>query len=306
MNCTYCNKTFSSKCVLVKHQKTAKYCMLLQSSEKKEENCSEECNYKTSRSDNLRTHRKNCITYITTTMQAEINILNSQLREKDETAIKLKEEVLLLKKELEIVYKFQERSTSCVEEIAKQPKTNSSSRIKIENYGLTAPLIWPDEKEIQQIVEEKYTSELLHKGQAGVAEFVYVNFLSKSGEKVCAVADNSRRIFCFLTKDGNLEKDPDALKLLQPVYEPIVSKASSIGKSAVQAENVKLQQKLDEFMEGPEINEDDEEDETKSFSWHTKKLFEIDSLYLDMKNDIKDVNNSSKNSIFCKTLMSKI
>jgi hypothetical protein len=154
MECRHCKNTFSSKYVLLNHQKTAKFCKKLQTnhieekcSNKLEYSCSSNCSYKTTRKDHIEKHKINCIHSVTDILKDEIKLknstidaLNSQLCEKndiilkmkeDETIKKLRDKILVLETKLEVVYKFQERSTSCVEEIAKQPKI-SGSGIQVE------------------------------------------------------------------------------------------------------------------------------------------------------------------------------
>lgn len=125
MKCEYCEKEFSTKYVLLNHQKTAKSCQKLQTelspTTKPKYSCLK-CQYKTNRKDHLNKHTTTCVY-----MDSE-----HQLNEKDETIKNLKEEILLLKKELEVVYKFQERSASCIEEIAKHKKINNPIQLNGE------------------------------------------------------------------------------------------------------------------------------------------------------------------------------
>lgn len=87
--CEYCNKSFSKRFNLHKHQTTSKYCQEIQkvALAKKEDLTCQFCNRECSRSDSLHRHYTTCIEYQihlrVSLLQAEIKNLQQCIAEKD-------------------------------------------------------------------------------------------------------------------------------------------------------------------------------------------------------------------------------
>lgn len=61
LTCEFCNKTFESKSVLIRHQKTAKYCIKLQNNSSNVENIKYTCSFcskEYTSNENLLKHQK--------------------------------------------------------------------------------------------------------------------------------------------------------------------------------------------------------------------------------------------------------
>ena len=180
--CEFCDKIFSLQGNMIKHQKSAKYCLNIQS-ERKDIKKTEKIVYKcefcnkdlTSRA-NLTRHQSICLdkykqennklTKIIHDKNEELRITNSKIIELE---LKLKTQRLEIENE---IYK-QDRNT--IAEIAKQPRqiNNTTQNNKII---VTTPLDL-SKGQLSSIIDDNLSEEHLTMGQKGIAHFAYNNFL---------------------------------------------------------------------------------------------------------------------------------
>ena len=104
MNCEFCDKTFSTKGNLTKHQKSAKHCIKIQKekgnvlNDIKEFKCCY-CNKTFTDKNNVTKHEFNCqVKFL-----KEIEKLNKIFLEKDEKISQLETEVIQLSEEIKII-----------------------------------------------------------------------------------------------------------------------------------------------------------------------------------------------------------
>jgi len=121
-----------------------------------------------------------------------------------------------------------EKTTNSIVEIAKQPKnitntntnTNSNNnRIKTQN-NIQTNFDINDIQKITNVLESHLTPEVLSKGQKGVAEMLKDHLLqTDAGDLLYECTDIARQKFEFLNKDGVLEVDSKATKLLKSLTD---------------------------------------------------------------------------------------
>ena len=234
--CEFCNKTFNLKGNMIKHQKTAKYCINIQKSstnDSKVEHISyvcKFCNKNFTQANHLSRHIPNCIEKY----KDEIKELNSILEEKENKIKELDEKLVEAEQKIKTVrlevenefYKSQSKENqSTINEIAKQPRvqtnTNNNQKILITTpIDMSKPIV-------QQAIQNNFSDEYLIQGQKGVARFAVDNILKdEQGRLTYICTDPSRQVFQFKDEDGMVQKDIRATKLTKALLDAEI-KASS-------------------------------------------------------------------------------
>jgi len=222
MECEYCKKTFSSKYTLKNHQKRAKYCLAIQ----QENNVDVEselikCEYcdHLSTPDHFARHLKSCkekIKYENTSKDKIINDLEEKNKE-------LSYRIGILETEVRILREQNERSTSTVEEIAKQPRVQQNNNQKIlitSNMDLS-------QERVKDMIENSFNANYMIQGQKGVAKFAYDTMLKDDQGKLKYICtDPSRQIFQYKNEEGELQKDVKAKKLTKALLDGELKSAS--------------------------------------------------------------------------------
>jgi hypothetical protein len=220
----------------MKHQRTAKYCLEIQENilgknsdkiETRTFDC-DFCTKKFSQKSHLARHIPLCIAkYKYEIEEFKINMLS--LKEEIER-LKLENEdlrdelkTIAYETELRILREQNERSTSTVEEIAKQPKIQNNTNNKIM---IMTPLDLSKES-IKNAIENSFSHEHLTLGQKGVAQFAYNNILKdEQGKLMYVCTDPSRQIFQYKSNDGKIQKDVRATKLTKAILDSEIKQTS--------------------------------------------------------------------------------
>jgi hypothetical protein len=227
MECQFCKKILSSLSALKYHQKSAKYCLVIQGNNNIENFCCEYCNKKFNTKQHLTTHYNSCkekkkhkleeeeenIKNLNLTLQDEIVKLKSQIKKlKDKytkDVNKLKEEIYRMEGKLQV----HENNQDCLYDIAKQSKiTNTNINNKI--LSIQSSFDFNNTEHVKQLIEEKYDKNYLFQGQKGVAQFA-VDYILKddNGQLKYVCTDPSRQIFKYKDSEGFIKKDVEAKKL---------------------------------------------------------------------------------------------
>jgi hypothetical protein len=268
--CKFCNKNFTSKSSLNKHQKTTKYCLEKQGLKNEEYKCNF-CSKILSTQLRLNTHVNSCKIkdknevnkYISLSeeKEKELNkyISLSEEKEKElkqkEKELKQKEkelnnykisfselkmESLMKDKIIEDLKNGLEKSNNTIAEIAKQPKTvsNNDNRIKNQHNNIQQTFDINDVKRISNVLEHHLTPDVLAGGQKGLAEMLRKHLLqNENGEPIYECTDVSRQKFEFINKHGYVESDPKAAKLITSLNNAnIFDVAHSTGKKLWETE----------------------------------------------------------------------
>ena len=186
MECQFCKTVLASKYSLQVHQKRVKYCLKIQ--EQTNSNVINElieCEYckKKQSKNNFERHKNNCkISFII------------QLKSRDDEVLKLKEEISSLKAQLDIYKNLSIDSQQCIKEIAKQPKTSTSTTNN--NILNLAPFNMTEFTEkVTYAIDTNMTEAHVLDGQEGVARLVSSCLKTDDGKKLITCTDISRGIW---------------------------------------------------------------------------------------------------------------
>jgi len=235
-NCKYCKKNFTSLGNLTKHQKTTKYCLKIQ----QEQNCTNldelthKCIYckKEITKYHLERHMESCllkyqhiIDSVEEKFKNSLENTKESLNKSYSENQKLKERIIELETENRMLREQSDRSTTTVEEIAKQPRVNTTNNN--HNKIMINTPVNLSQQAIQEAIEQGFSDEYLIQGQKGVARFAVDNILKdEQGRLMYICTDPSRQIFQFKNKDGTIQKDVRATKLTKALLKGEIKSAS--------------------------------------------------------------------------------
>jgi len=233
MECQFCKKKFTTRNILLQHQKRAKYCLELQGTEQKNFEC-KYCKKQLSTNERL-------ISHITSSCKEKKNQENiekekkvernfneqkkyyeDKLKDKNEYIAKLEGNIAKLEAKLE---KFEDSILSKTEKkpITTTPShTTNNTTIVINNNTLNLN----DISKMAAFLEQKMDKEVVAGGQKGLA-FLLSNTVLKDKYKC---VDPSRQNFEFTNELGELERDVKAKKLTNALIKSdICAKSGEIG-----------------------------------------------------------------------------
>ena len=238
LECEYCKKIFSNKYNLKNHQKRAKFCLEIQ--KQNNDNVDSDlikCEYceHISTPEHLSRHHKSCknkILHENSLKENELNKIKENLSVSEVKNKELSDEIVYLKHQLDILHtkndmleKQLERSTTTVEEIAKQPKVQNTTTNN--NKILIATPLDLSKQGVNQMIQNGFSHEYLTQGQKGVAKFAYDNMLKDDeGNLKYICTDPSRQIFQYKAEDGTVQKDVKATTLTKALLEGEIKRTS--------------------------------------------------------------------------------
>jgi len=284
MNCTFCNKTFSSKSNLVAHIKTAKYCLEMQGKTENTFEC-EFCKKVLSQKATLLDHTSTCKErYKKLLENQEINSKNIIKKlESEITKLKRLEKESLQKKDEHYQEKLKERDDyyqeklkdkdekiqdkndyiaklearldkfeSTVVNMASEPKTKTTTNnVVVNNHTLNLST-----EHVSKVLEEHFTKEVAAGGQKGLAKMVCEKMLmGPDGKSTYVCVDSSRQTFEFTNNDGDIERDVKAKKLTKALINSnIQQKAAEVGNQIWTKEDGNVDSTLYEYC-SPKVME---------------------------------------------------
>jgi hypothetical protein len=261
--CNFCQKNFKTKATLDFHQKTNKSCLEKQGKKTNKEYKCDYCDKILSTNLRLNTHMEICKAKLKNIGDEKDEKIYKILKENEDYKIKidkllqekddniekvvLEYKIKLLEKE-EYILKLEqmlEKANLTISEIAKQPKnittntnTNSNNRIRNQN-NIQNNFDINDVEKITHVLENHLTPEVLCKGQKGVAEMLKQHLLqTEDGIPLYECTDISRQKFEFINKDGIIEVDSKATKLITSLNKAnIYDKAHNTGQKLWEKED---------------------------------------------------------------------
>ena len=285
MNCTFCNKTFSSKSNLVAHIKTAKYCLEMQGKTENTFEC-EFCKKVLSQKATLLDHLSTCKErYKKLLENQEINSKNIIKKlESEITKLKRLEKESLQKKDEHYQEKLKERDNyyqeklkdkdekiqdkneyiaklearldkfeSTVVNMATEPKTTktTTNNVVVNNNTLNLST-----EHVTKVLDEHFTKEVVAGGQKKLAEMVYEKMLKgPDGKSSYVCVDPSRHTFEFINNDGDVERDVKAKKLTKALINSNMhKKAAEVGNQIWTKEDGHVDSSLFEYC-SPKVME---------------------------------------------------
>ena len=225
--CQYCNKTLTSKCNLIRHQKTKK-CLNIQvqlsqgNKEIKAEYQCKYCNKILSTKDTLKMHDDICINKYKTFLDEKDKIIESQKLEIEEFKIKLKTQ------RLEIENDLLRKDKEILNHIAQQPRTSTT------NNNLIIPNIDTSQEKINKAVENSYDMNHFCSGQKGIARFAVDHILRDDKKQLGYICtDPARSVFKHVGEDGEIVRDMKATRLTTKLAVPIKEKAGKLATEMI-------------------------------------------------------------------------
>lgn len=199
-SCNHCKNKFKNKWSLLKHQKTARYCLNIQGIENKKFKCSE-CHKIFTSKYYLGFHKESCIEYITKSYKIQINKLEKHFqkeREKYEIHIK------------ELEGKLENIAIKAVERPTYQDNRRSNINQIINN-------LQPITEEHLREQAQYLTFDHIKRGIPGYVEYALEYPLK---DRIICV-DFSRRKIKYKDTDENVITDPEMTKLSQKLFSAI-------------------------------------------------------------------------------------
>ncbi|KKL58010.1 hypothetical protein LCGC14_2229680 [marine sediment metagenome] len=211
--CQYCNNTFSRTNNLIKHQKKAQYCLVLQANTEVEAKYEcEYCSQSFTRKDSLSRHYKVCKIY--TVQQVE--------KKARTTAIEDQNKMLL-----DLITQLQENITN----VAGRPAVNNNRQVVLNNLQ---PLT---EENLQEHLEH-LTLNFIQEGAKGYAAFA--NSYPFKNRVMCT--DKARKKLKYKDGDGEVIEDGGGVKLAQKFFQAIAPRNEEIINIEYRALHEKVQQ----------------------------------------------------------------
>lgn len=241
--CNFCLKTFKNTYTLKNHQETASYCLKIQDKivhktqekireTKKTFDC-KACEKIFTTKNSYLEHLKICKEI----KNQDIKKLTLKIDEKDKELEELKikfEEQKIEINNLKFIIEFYKSDHILVQEMAKEPK-NTNTNTTINNKYLSLAPLSLTKSEIKEQVNNNFLIENFLRGQEGVADFAYNNFLlDDEGNSKYLCNDVNRYTFTYKTKDGELNKDYKANNLTNLICADVINKSSIISKTGIE------------------------------------------------------------------------
>ena len=237
MNCDFCKKTFANNSSLNVHQTSAKYCLKIQGKIKEENKTSNfECSF-CKKIFKLKHHLtqhllscKNKHTEIKKNSKEQIKELKEQLirtniiiEKHEQQESYYKEQIQKQENQIKDLQDRLERmGTKAIEKptYTTNNTTNNNTKITLVPFEL-------NQQYVSNIITSKFNDEHILEGMHGLAKFVKDKIITlEDGPLVYKCFDNARQIFKYKDKDGNVIKDPKALKLIEMI-QPVLKEQTT-------------------------------------------------------------------------------
>jgi len=240
MECQFCNKTLSSKSALTYHQKTAKFCLQIQgkNSADKEYKC--DCGKTYNNKHHIEDHIKVC------TVKDQIILLKKKIEHLEKFERKYKSsqkknkelEKLIIEKD-NVIHSLRgsidvyTKDHGTLMDIAKQPKNSNSNTTNNHNkvLNIKTSFDFQDKTQLENALSN-YNLDYFLDGQKGLARFLADTILlDEENNYKYLCTDFGRGVFKYKDKLGNIQKDCEAEMLTSYLVEGgIKEKATDISE----------------------------------------------------------------------------
>lgn len=242
--CEFCNKSFTNKGNMVKHQKTAKYCINIQNDNDPNtsiDHISYDCKYcdkKFTQQAHLTRHLPCCIEKFKSRIREQddkIKDLENKLNQAEE-----KIKTIEMETEIRILRQYSQDNQSTLHEIAKQPRNQVNNNQKV----LITSSIDLSQEKMKDMIDNSFNADYMIQGQKGVAKFAYDTMLKdEEGKLKYICTDPSRQIFQYKNCEGEIQKDVKAKKLTKALLDGELKSASH------KIASDKMKDNSDDFLE---------------------------------------------------------
>ena len=214
MNCEFCNNSFSSKHILVKHQKNTKYCLKLQQKEYVSTHKCEGCQKTFTTIYDLNIHIKKCkASEHFYTLQKEIDTLENTNKE---LTLKVSEQEKSITEHKNTIKDLQNTIEKLASQAIARPTTSTIKNTQINYIQQMKPVIDDELKDNAH----NLTIDHILKGPEGYAQYALEYPLK---DRVCCV-DYARRKVKFKDPNGNVITDPEMTNLATKFFQSIKDK----------------------------------------------------------------------------------
>jgi len=295
MNCEFCKKSFVSNSSLNNHKATAKYCLKIQGKLNSETYfyC-EPCEKTFTTKHRFNTHKEGCRKIKNEEINNKEKEIKFILEQKDNEIKNLKEElikkeILLISSEKQIqkqeeqIKDLQDRLERMGTKAIEKPTTTNNTttnntKINLVPFDLT-------NEYVSNIITSKFNDVHVLEGVHGLAKFVKDKIITlEDGTLVYRCFDTSRQIFKYQDKNGNIVKDPKALKLIEMIQPALKEQTNT----------------LYDFFNDEINNYKKEEDEKRNEFLTTKdKMLFLKENTITIQDEIADMHMNSR---FCNEL----
>ena len=280
MECEFCKNSFNNKNSLIKHQKTARYCLKIRGEELSNNHVCEFCELNFSTQFNYNRHISTC----------KSNNLASEYFEKNQL---LEKEILKLKTILEeknnqikdLQAQIEKMATTAINRPTTQNNQNNNNQRINQIINNLTPITEDHLKEQAEFL----TIDHIKDGIPGYVKYALEYPLK---DKIICT-DYSRRKIKYKDEDGVLIDDPEMIKLTQKLFKAIEEKNDIL----IQEYSKEIQQKYNILMiETPnnEMNDSDTEMLEAKFNVLTKEFFNAK----DRTREIKEIAKGNKNETY--------
>jgi len=235
MNCEFCNNSFSSKHILVKHQKNTKYCLKLQQKEYVSSHKCEGCQKTFTTIYDLNIHIKKCkASEHFYTLQKEIETLENTNKE---LTLKMSEQEKIILEQKNTIKELQNTIEKLATHAISRPTISTTKNTQINYIQQMKPVIDDELKDNAQ----NLTIDHILKGPEGYAQYALEYPLK---DRVCCV-DYARRKVKFKDPNGNVITDPEMSTLATKFFQSIKDK----NKDLIIEYGTKLNEHLGEHLQ---------------------------------------------------------
>ena len=292
MKCEFCSNEFISKTSLIHHQKTAKYCILLQGIDKNTNFVCLKCNKRLSTQNRLYTHEQTCKKHMEDIIRKECE---QKLIEKDKIILDrdliISEQKIIIK-ELHAEYKnqiemqntdFHNRLQSMAEKAIDKPSTvNQNTTTQIINNLL------PITTEHLNDQVQYLTIDHVKHGAVGYAKYALEHPLKD--RLVCT--DTSRKKGKYKDSDGNIVSDPEMTSITKKLFLAIKERNSEL--ITEYANDLKV--KLDSF--GSSDNNEMTNEESVETTVMTDDLVDLVTSVFSQRRQSNEISDGLKPELF--------
>jgi len=284
MECEFCKKKLSNKSTLSIHQTTTKYCLKIQGKIKIEAStkvfecsfCNKVFNFK----HHLNQHIP-CCKNISIEKNKENKLLKEELIKKEILLSAYKEQLQKQEAQISELQKTIERmGTKAIEKptTTNNNTTTNNTKINLVPFDLT-------NEYVSNIITGNFNDVHILEGVHGLAKFVKDKIITlEDGTLVYRCFDTSRQIFKYQDKNGNIVKDPKALKLIELIQPALKEQTNT----------------LYDFFNDEINNYKKEEDEKRNEFLTTKdKMIFLKENTIKIQDEIADMHMNSR---FCNEL----
>lgn len=221
MECQYCKKIFSTKGNLTNHQKTAKYCLVIQN--RSPSFVCSFCTKEFTKANDLKSHNLICLEKVKFDFEIELR----KLQEENQNMKKnFEEEIQSMKKShTEEIQRIKEEHIRDIKELAitsiNTPKTVKFNNQRI-NQVINNLIPLTDDHMNNQI--QYLTIEHVKNGIDGYVKYALEHFFKD--RIICT--DFARRKIKYKNKEGDLLEDPEMTKLAQKFFQTIETKNTEL------------------------------------------------------------------------------